>query len=212
MKLRIVLPMALAAVALSGCTSTLKAPEMNAAGRIDTNEEIDPEDIQVAEAFDPAWGRMVVIADFNENETINDFYYQTLVNSGRFENVYNSEGLEEYVLANDIEGVTDTDSLLSMRNLARAEGGFVFIRPYVEWEGGYNYQAAIEAFNAETGRRIFRVEKTAFNWAGLDSVLFYPVMDTLLGWIDGEHPVNTDEIVRDRDEEETEETAEGGDQ
>lgn len=191
---------ALAAITLSGCSSTLKPAVMNANGRIDTKEEMKPEDIQVAEDFREDWKKFAVVAEFTETEAINEFYYETLVNSGRFGTVYNKESLEEFIISKDIEGVTDTSSLISMRNLARSEGSFLYLRPYFEWEGGYNYRASIEAVDAETGKRVFRADKSAFNWAGLDNVMFYPLMDTLLGWIDGEHPVNTDEIVRPGDE------------
>ena len=199
MKISALLAGALCLALATGCTSTLKPATLNAEGRIDTKEEMDPEDIQVAAPFREEWKNFVVVADFNEVETINDFYYQTLVNSGRFTTVYNREALEAHIIESNIEGVSDADSILSMRNLARAEGPFLLIRPYVEYEGGYDYRASLEAVDAETGRRVFRADKEAFNWAGLDGVLFYPVFNTLLDWIDGRLPVNTAEVVRPSD-------------
>lgn len=192
----------LISVATPACTSTLTPATLNAAGRIDTNEEVDPNDIQVAAPFREEWTRFVVVADFNENQTINDFYYQTLVNTGRFGTVYNREGLEQYIIANDIQDVTDASSILSMRNMARTQGPFLMLRPYVEYEGGYDYRASIEAIDAETGQVVFRVDKTAFNWAGLDGVLFYPIFNQMLAWFDGELPVNTDRVTRPVDGEE----------
>jgi hypothetical protein len=175
--------------ALAGCSSTLKPAAVNTEGRFDTSSTVDASGQTIAGPFIPErHGKMAVVFTFTENNTVNDFFYQSIKNSKKFENVYNQSELEKYIIKHNIEGVTDTGSLLSMNKLAKIIGPFLVIKPYIEWKGGYDYIATLEVIDAETTETVLKVEKKAFNWAGLDKPLFYPLFNALIDWTEGRAP------------------------
>lgn len=175
-----------AALALSACTSTLKAPQLGANGRFTTGATVNPEKITINGPFVAAeHRRMAVVLNFTEDARIKDFFYQSISNSGVFQRTFNEVGLERYVLENNIRDVTDTSSLISLRNLARAEGNFLIIKPYIEAGAGYQVKSWLEVTDAASGQLLFRTEKQATNWAGLDSPLFYPLFNSLIDWTEG---------------------------
>jgi hypothetical protein len=53
----------------------------------------------------------------------------------------------------------------------------------VEWLGGYDFTASIKAIDPMTGRTLYHAKRKAFNWAGLDKPLFYPLFNGFLGWV-----------------------------
>lgn len=174
---------------VSACSSTLKATELNAAGRFDTSSTLHADGIKVTKAYEPSrYKKMVVVLPFTENKTINDFYYKSIINSKRFDQVLDTAGVEKMVISQKIEDVTDASSVLSLRKLAKTTGPFLIVKPYAEYKGGYDYVAALEAIDAETAETVFRAEKKAFNWAGLDKPLFYPIFNAFLDWMDGVPP------------------------
>lgn len=181
---------------ISACSSTLTATNLNDQGRFDANTQVDPEDVQITKPFKSEWGKMVVVADFTESNGMNDFNYQMIQNLGKFETVYDKDKLEQYVLSNRIDGVTDTTSILSLNKLAEREGPFLLIRPYAEHRGGYDFSGALEAVDVQTGDAVFRVDKGAFNWAGLDKPLFYPIYNALMDWVEGKTEPNSQKIIR----------------
>jgi hypothetical protein len=186
----------IAAVALAGaslmvsaCSSTLKATELNTDGRFATGSQVYADGITVKKPYEATrYKKLVVMLPFTENKTINDFYFQSLVNSKKFDQVLDSAGVEKMVISQKIENVTDASSVLSLNKMAQTTGPFLIIKPYAEYKGGYNFIASIEAIDAESAEVVFRAEKKAFNWAGLDKPLFYPIFNALLDWIDGVPP------------------------
>ena len=171
---------------VAACSSTLKVGEVNSAGRFDSNSTVDAEDIQVNAAYTAEeFGTTLVVQSFTENNTVNEFYYESLKNSQRFERVWNEEDVERFVLQNGIDGVTDASSILSLSRLREEIGPFLIVKPYFEWSGGYNYSATIEAIDPEDGNVVFQAEKRAFNWGGLDKPLFYPLFNSFMDWVDG---------------------------
>lgn len=177
------------AAALAGCSSTLKPAEVNTEGRFDTSSRVDASGQTITGPFVPErHSKMAVVFTITENNSVNDFFYQSIQNSKKFETVYNPTELEKYVIKNKIEDVTDTSSLLSMNKLSKTVGPFLVIKPYVEWKGGYNWIATLEVIDAETTETLLKVEKKAFNWAGLDKPLFYPLFNALIDWTEGRAP------------------------
>lgn len=177
------------ALALTGCSSTLKPAEVNTEGRFDTSSRVDASGQTITGPFVPErHGKMVVVFTFTENNTVNEFFYQSIKNSKKFDAVYNESELEKFVIKNKIEDVTDTSSLLSMNKLAKTVGPFLVIKPYFEWKGGYNFIATLEVIDAETTETLLKVEKKAFNWAGLDKPLFYPLFNAFIDWTEGKAP------------------------
>lgn len=189
MRLRHVYSAFFLALALTGCSSTLKPAEVNTEGRFDTSSRVDASGQTITGPFVPErHGKMVVVFTFTENNTVNEFFYQSIKNSKKFDAVYNESELEKFVIKNKIEDVTDTSSLLSMNKLAKTVGPFLVIKPYFEWKGGYNFIATLEVIDAETTETLLKVEKKAFNWAGLDKPLFYPLFNAFIDWTEGKAP------------------------
>lgn len=182
--------------ALAGCTSTLRPAQLGADGRFATGSAVDPRKITINGPFVAAeHARMAVVLDFTENNQIKDFYFQSISNSGVFQQTFSETTLERYLLENNVENVTDTSSLLSLRNLARARGNFLIIKPYIEAGMGYQVSSSLEVYDAASGTMLFRAEKQVTNWAGLDGPLFYPLFNSLIEWTRGEAVSAPPEVV-----------------
>lgn len=181
---------------VGGCSSTLEVPKLGEDGRFASNATVDPENIQVKTAFDPTkWKKLVVVQSFTDNKQVNNFYFESITNSQKFGKVFDKASLETYILQNNIEGVTDASSLISLKNLSKTEGPFLLVRPYFVWNGGYDYEASLEAVDVQTGETVFMANKGAFNWGGLDKPLFYPIFNTFMDWTDGKLQPNTDKVI-----------------
>ncbi|HEV2747866.1 MAG TPA: hypothetical protein VGW34_11280 [Allosphingosinicella sp.] len=175
-----------AAFALAACSSTLKTAELNATGRFDTGASVDPGSLTIAAPYSAQrYGKMAVVLNFTENRTINSFFHDSIANSRKFQNVYSETELERYVIQQQIEGVTDTSSLLSLNKLAQKIGPFLVLKPYVEPKGGYRVTASLEAIDAQTSQTVFKAEKSVTNWAGLDRPLLYPLFNAFIDWTEG---------------------------
>lgn len=174
---------------LSACSSTLKATNLNTEGRFETGSKVYADGIKITKPFDASrYKKMVVVLPFTENKTVNDFYFQSITNSKKFDQVLDTAAVERLVIAEKIDGVTDASSILSLRKLTASKGPFLIVKPYAEWKGGYDYIASLEAIDSETAEVVFRSEKKAFNWAGLDKPLFYPIFNSFIDWVDGVAP------------------------
>lgn len=174
---------------VSGCSSTLKAGQLNTAGRFDASASVAPENLKIERPFDKSrFGAKVVVLPFTENNSVNEFYYTSIKNAGKFETVLDKTGVEKLVIQKNLTGVSDASSILSLRNLSTTEGTFLVIKPYFEWKGGYDYTASLDAIDITDGNVVFHAEKKAFNFAGLDKTLFYPIFNSFMDWVDGVPP------------------------
>lgn len=147
---------------------------------------VEPGGVKIGAPFSAErYGKMAVVLDLTENQTINSFFRDSIRNSGRFQQVLSESELERYVIQQQIEGVTDTSSLISLNKLAQRTGPFLVIKPYVELRGGYRVLASLEAIDAQTSQTVFRAEKAVTNWAGLDKPLLYPLFNAFVDWTQG---------------------------
>lgn len=190
--MKLVIKFGLAAFAiglLSACATTLKTTELNPQGRYTTQTMLDASKVTVTKPFDAArHGGRALVADYKDDKTFGDFLVASVRNTKKFGTVYTEGELEKYVITSGVEGVTDTSSLLSLNKLAKATGPLLLIKPYVEWKGGYNFSASIEAIDTETTETVFSAKQDAFNWSGLDQPLFYPLFNSLIDWTEGKSP------------------------
>jgi hypothetical protein len=135
--------------ALSACATTLQVAELNDQGRYATDTQLDSSKITITKPFDAErHGSRVLVMEFKDDKTFGEFLVKSVQNTKKFGTVYTEDELEKYVITNNVEGVTDTSSLLSQNKLAKATGPLLVIKPYVEWKGGYNFSATIEAIDA----------------------------------------------------------------
>ena len=189
------LPIAAAAAAcgtlLGGCSSTLKATALGADGRFATGAKVAADDVSVKQPFDRAkFGKLAYVKKLGDNQTMNSFFHDSIVNTKMFENVVDQSGMEKLVIQHNIENVSGADSLIALHKLQAEIGPFLVIEPYVEWKGGYNYEASLKVVDPDTTETIFSAKKKAFNWGGLDKPLFYPLFNALLDWLNN-RPIDT---------------------
>ncbi len=179
---------AIAALALlAGCSSTLKSVPLNATtGRYETGSLVKAEDVEIKAPFDRAkYGKFAYVKTLGQVQTLNGFFLESVRNTKLFVTVANKDEVERLVIQNKYDGVGDPDSLIALHKLAEAMGPFLVIEPYVEWKGGYDYIASIKVVDPTTTETVFSVKKKAFNWAGLDKPLFYPLFNAMLDWAEG---------------------------
>jgi hypothetical protein len=180
-------------VSLAGCSSTLKAVPLNATGHFDTSQRLSAADVTISRPFDKARdGRMAYV---DTKAAINGaagapvaqkFFYDSIVNAKAFDETYESEGLQKLVIAKGITGFND--NLVGLHDLSQKLGDFLIVKPQIEWKGGYNYEATLQVIDASTAETVFSAHDKAFNWAGLDKPLLYPLFNAFIDWTKGVTP------------------------
>lgn len=170
----------------TGCSSTMKAVKPDAeTGYFPTDKALTAEEVLVNERFDLSpYRRMVYVQVGEKSETYETFIVDTITNIGYFEKVLNKQGFEQELIASGkSDEVTNISDLIGLRGASKAYGPFLVVSTDIEWLGGYDYVASIKAIDPVTGRTVYHAKRKAFNWAGLDKPLFYPLFNGLLGWL-----------------------------
>lgn len=173
---------------LGGCSSTLKPTTLKEDGYFDTSSTLRPEGVIIEQPFKPEYRKMLYVKTGDEkNERYKEFYLTSFKNMNAFDKVVDQSELESLVIE---QGLTDKVSNISdkigLHHLQKEMGSFLVVEPYVEWNGGYDYVANLKAYDPESGKVVLHIEKEAFNWAGLDDPLFYPLLNGFVEWTRGE--------------------------
>lgn len=172
---------------LGACATTLEPTPLGKTGYFETDAKIVSDGVKLKEEFKPEYTRMIYVKTDNKNERFNTFYLESFENMGQFERVLAKEDIESLVfeknLANKVLNVSDR---VGLHNLRKRIGPFLVVEPNVEWLEGYLYRASIKAYDPKTGKEVLVLEHEAFNWAGLDQPLFYPLFNAFLQWARGE--------------------------
>ncbi|WP_297799767.1 hypothetical protein [Arenimonas sp. GDDSR-1] len=179
------LAIALISLSLGACSSTMKAVKPDVTGSFPTKDALKPEEILVNEPLPLAdYRRLAFIQAGDRGESYEDFIQESVSNIGFFQKVLNKQGFEqELITSGKSDSVSNISDLIGLRQAAKAYGPFLVVRTNVEWLGGYDYTASIEAIDPVTGRTHFHAKRKAFNWAGLDKPLFYPLFNGFLSWV-----------------------------
>ncbi len=115
------------------------------------------------------------------------FLTKLVKESGVFHKTIDIPDMERLIVARQLQStVTGATDLISLSKIQQQIGPFLILEPVVEWVGGYNHTAIIRAVDPVTGETVLHLEKTAFNWSGLDDPAIYPVMNGFLQWARGE--------------------------
>ena len=173
-----------AVVVLAGCSSTLKPGSLDPkTGYFPTQSGISPGGVLTAEKFDPKYLRMLYVKTDSKSDKLNAFYIDSFKNMGRFQQVVGKDELEALVLQRGLaDKVQNISDLIGLKNLSNVIGPFLVVEPTAEYKGGYNFTAALKTTDAETGTVVLQLRNNAFNWAGLDEPLFYPLFNGFLDW------------------------------
>ncbi len=180
------------AMLLGGCSTTLKPATLNASGTFQTSSKISRGGIEVQEPFNPKYQVLLYVKTDSKSDKFNDFYVRSFKSMGKFNQVLNQSELEQLIidrgLSKQVQNVSD---LIGLNNASVALGPFLVVEPTVDWLGGYNYVASLKVTDAQTGHVVLKLTNKAFNWAGLDQPLFYPLFNGFLSWTKGE-PIPTE--------------------
>ena len=186
---------------VSGCGSTLKPPTLNPkTGRFNTGTKLYGEDIKVRERFHPdKYLHLLYVKTDAKSEKYNTFFLESFSNMQVFHEVVDQERLAAIVLERKLaDRVPNISDLIGLHNLAKEIGPFLIVEPYAEFKGGYDFSARLKAIDPETGQIVLEIRKDAFNWAGLDKPLFYPLFNAFLEWSQGKSITTSVALTSDR--------------
>lgn len=174
-----------ALLSLAGCSTTMKAVKPDAATGFPTKEALKPEEILVNERVDLSKYRQLAYIQIGEKgEVYETFILDSVRNIGFFDKVLNKQGFEqELISSGKSDNVSNISDLIGLRGASKAYGPFLIVSTDVEWMGGYDFTASIKAIDPTTGRTVYHAKRKAFNWAGLDKPLFYPLFNGFLAWV-----------------------------
>lgn len=182
------------AVFVTGCSTTLKPRTLDpATGKFSTTSKLSADAVKVNKPFEEKYKTLAYVkTDESKAKEYNNFFVETLKNMGVFTKVVTKEELEALVLERKLtDKVSNISDLIGLNQLSKQIGPFLIVQPYVEWKGGYNFFAHLKAIDPETGGTLLLLEQNAFNWAGLDDPLFFPLMNGFLEWTKGK-PISTE--------------------
>lgn len=173
---------------LAGCGSTLKVTELDEkSGYFPASQKIPHDGVVVytqynAEKYSP----MLYVKTDEKDKKYNAFFIDSFTRTRKFKKVVGKSELEEYVFKNNLAGkVTSVSDVIGLHNLQKEIGNFLVVEPYVEWKGGYNFEAEFKVLDPADGKVVFHVRNKAFNWDGLDQPLFFPMFNAFMDWIEG---------------------------
>lgn len=179
--------MAFVAMVAAGCSSTLKATSVDAStGRFATGSSVKQEEILVQEAFRAEYEDLLFVKTSVDLTDYNDFFMKSFKQMKPYRTVLNQSELEALVIERNLtDKVSSISDLVGLNRLSREIGPILVVEPKVEFGGGYNFSATLKATDATTGKTVFEVRRKAFNWAGLDKPLFYPILNAFADWSEG---------------------------
>jgi hypothetical protein len=177
----------LCVLTVARCSSTLKPATLDPGGRFATASRISPEGVKIAKPFDAKFKPLLYVKiDDSKAETYRDFFVSSFRNMNVFTAVNAKSDFEKMIIERKLtDTVSNVSDLIGLHNLAKQIGPFLVVEPYLEWTGGYNYVASVKAIDPATGETVLHLEQKAFNWAGLDKPLFYPLLNGFIDWANG---------------------------
>jgi hypothetical protein len=170
----------------TGCSSTMKAVKPVEGVGFPTGKPLTAEEILVDETLDLTTYRRLAYVQVKgeQSETYESFIVESIRNIGYFDKVVSKQQFEQELIASGkSDDVSNISDLIGLRGASKAYGPFLVVSTDVEWLGGYDFTASIKAIDPVTGRTLYHAKRKAFNWAGLDKPLFYPLFNGFLGWV-----------------------------
>jgi len=181
------------AFGLSACTTTMKPTTLDSkTGLFPTSSLVDAKDIAVQEPFVPEYAALLYVKTDVKSEKYNDFFMKSFSQLKPYKSVVDKSGMEALVISRGLtDKVPSVSDLVGLNRLAKEIGPFLVLEPDIEWEGGYNFSSSFKVTDASTGKPVLVIKRQAFNWAGLDAPLFYPMMNAFAEWSQGK-PISTE--------------------
>lgn len=176
---------------VAGCATTMAPPVVNTGGRFTTTTRLTDAQVMTTAPFDRSRYGVVYVKSATGAPSMDRFFFDAVKATGSFETVLDSDALQQRVIAKAQEtggSAAFVDNTAGLFELSKTHGPFLIVEPSVEWLGGYDYEASLRATDAGTGKIVFMARQKAFNWAGLDQPLFYPLFNAFIDWTQGVPP------------------------
>jgi hypothetical protein len=187
------IPLLIAVLSLAACSSTLKPSTPNpSTGYFATESKISKGGVVTEAPFDSKYLGILYVKTDVKSDKLNDFYVTTFKNMAKFGKVYDRSNLETLVIQQGLaDKVPNISDLIGLKHLSDVIGPVLVVEPQAQFEGGYRFSASLRAVDAQTGQEVLLLKNRAFNWAGLDQPLFYPLFNGFLDWTNG-RPITTE--------------------
>jgi hypothetical protein len=177
----------LLAALTAACTTTFEVKDIDpGTQRFKTDSVLPPAAIKTSVAFDvDQTTRLLFIrTNFEDADVVSAYFEDSMKKFGYFERVMRKDEFERFLIANKLQDeVGDVSGFASLSKAAGKIGDFLFVDIDLS-AMGYDVTTKLTVYNARDARELYRVEYQVFNWAGLDGVLFQPVMNGFFDWID----------------------------
>jgi hypothetical protein len=178
---------AIPALLLSACADVKPKPMDPSSGLFPTMTILDKDAVRLSKPFDPKFKHLVYVKVPDEKpKEFSQFYVTELRNSKLFDQVANKSDLEAIVIQRNLtDRVPNVSDMVGLHRLAEEIGPFLVVEPYFQFRGGYSYTGQLTAIDPASGQTVLLLQQNAFNWAGLDSPLVYPLLNGFVQWARG---------------------------
>lgn len=175
------------ALLLSACADVKPKPLDPSTRLFPTTTVLDRDAVKTNKPFDPKFKHLVYVKVPDEKpKAFAEFYVTELRNSNLFDQVASKSDLEAIVLQKNLsDRVPSVSDMVGLHKLQEQIGPFLIVEPYFEFKGGYSYMGQLSAIDPATGETVLVLQQKAFNWAGLDSPLIYPLLNGFVQWARG---------------------------
>lgn len=172
------------AMLASACADVRPKPVDPVTGQFPASKTLDADAVQTIKPFKDSYKKLVYLKVPDDRPiAFGQFYSTELTNMHVFDKVAMKSDLEAIVIQRNLSGtVPSISDMVGLHKLAEAIGPFLVVEPYVEWKGGYNFVAQLKATDPQTGETVLLLQQHAFNWAGLDGPLVYPLLNGFMRW------------------------------
>jgi hypothetical protein len=195
---RLAVTSAVLAMSLTGCGTTLQVSKPDpSTGYYATLHKLAPSDVRVEEKFDPVYKEMVYLKfdAQNPNPKFVKFFTESIRNLGTFKVVADKNQLQQLVIEKNLgDKIQNLDDVVALNKLSKETGPFLIVEPDATWQGGYSFNGTLKAIDSRTGKTVLWIDTNAINMAGLDSPLYYPMLNGFINWTHNE-PVATGNVA-----------------
>jgi hypothetical protein len=174
---------------VGGCSTTFKVANLDSqTGRFLTRTKLGPESYLVRKNINArAFKQLLYIRgiDTRGEDKVSNFFIQSFANIGFFESVKDKVEMEKFIIAKGLADSTpNVSDLIGLNRLEKRIGKFLVADCLLKWEMGNWFTFQVIFFNPEDGQEVLHISHRAYNLAGLDDPLFYPVFNAVKDWID----------------------------
>lgn len=189
-------------ILLNSCSTTMKVKPLNKNGYFTIQSDISHENIIDFKKINLEGYNILIIRNLGYDTSSNGYivaevatsgvnqkkYENYIINTikqiGKFDKIYTLSEFENYILqnnlTNDIKNLVEIDELNKLSNKGIK---FLILDLDFKYLSGYNYLFKMKINDPISKIKVFDVGKPAFNFGGLDKVLFNPVFNNYIEWL-----------------------------